>query len=90
MAEVDIMTDSGGDIVVTSVALTGPPGANGTDGADGVTALVNGVLELPAIADPGVTAAGFVGIFCRDNGSGKMQVCVRLPTGSVLVLGTEA
>ena len=27
--------------------------------------------------------------FARDNGSGKMQICVRFPTGAVQVLATE-
>lgn len=38
--------------------------------------------------DPGALANN-AAIFCKDNGAGKTQLCVRFPTGAVQVLATE-
>lgn len=48
-----------------------------------------GYLDIPKMTDPGAPAASKLRFFCKDNGSGKMQACVRFPTGAILVLGTE-
>lgn len=49
------------------------------------------VLIMPTVsADPtnqaDVTKSGF---FFRDRGDGKLQCCVRFPTGAVQILATE-
>ena len=45
-------------------------------------------LELGEIATPGAPGANKARLFIRDNGSGKSQLCVRFPTGSVKLLAT--
>ena len=40
-------------------------------------------------ADPAAPAATFGRTYFRDNGAGKMQYCVRFPTGAVQVIATE-
>lgn len=45
-------------------------------------------LEGPKIADPAVVA-GKGKVYFKDNGSGKMQLVVRFPTGAVQVIATE-
>lgn len=47
-----------------------------------------GVLASKEIADPAAIAS-YGQIYFRDNGSGKMQFCVRFPTGAVQVIATE-
>lgn len=53
---------------------------DGTDGA---------ALELVEIADPAAPASNKARLFCRDNGSGKTQICALFPTGAVQVIATE-
>lgn len=45
---------------------------------------------LSATADPGVAAAGSGRLYLKNNGSGKMQLVVQMPTGVPIVLATEA
>lgn len=49
-----------------------------------------GYLDLAEIALPAAPAASVARFFARDDGAGKTQLCVRLNTGAVIVLGTEA
>jgi hypothetical protein len=44
-----------------------------------------GKVQVAPANPPAQTAR----LFCRDNGSGKMQLVVRFPTGAVIVLATE-
>jgi hypothetical protein len=46
-------------------------------------------LQLQKISDPGNTSANIGQIFLQDNGSGKMQLCARFPSGAAVVLATE-
>lgn len=46
-------------------------------------------LLLVETTDPAAPAANNAIIFCRDNGSGKTQICVLFPTGAVQVVATE-
>jgi len=46
-------------------------------------------MRLQESSDPAAPAADNAIIFCRDNGSGKTQVCVRFATGAIQVLATE-
>jgi hypothetical protein len=47
------------------------------------------VLVLPKVAEPAAPPGNGAAIYVRDNGSGKNQLCVRFPTGSVQILATE-
>jgi TolB-like protein len=47
-------------------------------------------LELGEIADPTAPGANLARLFIRDNGAGLSQLCVRFPTGAIMVLATEA
>lgn len=59
-------------------------------GAETFTVDDTGVIEMAEqAADPAAPATGTARLFCRDNGSGKTQVCVRFPTGAIQVLSTE-
>lgn len=49
-----------------------------------------GIELLPAGATPDTPPAGRVVFFARDNGAGKVQVCMLPPSGLVQILGTEA
>lgn len=40
-------------------------------------------------ADAGAGAANTARLYCRDNGAGKTQLCVRFATGAVQVIATE-
>ena len=69
---------------------------DGTNGADvaidrssaGVMA-VTGAVRFTEQSDPSAPAANTGVIFCRDNGSGKTQFCVRFASGAVQVIATE-
>jgi len=45
--------------------------------------------EMPEVSTPLAPGANKARLFVRDNGSGKTQLCVRFPTGSVQVLATQ-
>lgn len=45
--------------------------------------------EMDEIADPAAPAANKGRLFCRDNGSGKTQLCIRFNSGAVQVIATE-
>jgi hypothetical protein len=50
----------------------------------------SGGLRLPKLASGAAAPpSNNATIFMRDNGSGKMQFCVRFPTGAVQVIATE-
>lgn len=55
----------------------------------GVQKLTN-YIELGEIADPAAPGANLGRLFVRDNGAGKTQLCIRMNTGAILVLGTES
>jgi hypothetical protein len=40
-------------------------------------------------SDPVAPAANDARVFCKDNGAGKTQLCVRFNTGAVVVIATE-
>lgn len=46
-------------------------------------------LRMTEGVDPGAPSAGDCRLFAKDNGSGKMQLCVRFPSGATQVLATE-
>ena len=46
-------------------------------------------VEVEATSDPGLADAGTARIFTRANPRGKLEVCVRFPSGEVQVLATE-
>lgn len=53
--------------------------------------LFPGIVELPELsADPANAPTAKARLYCKDNGSGKAQLCVIFPTGSTHVLATEA
>jgi hypothetical protein len=45
--------------------------------------------DMGKVATPSSPGANTARIFVRDNGSGKLQLCVRFPTGAVQVLATQ-
>lgn len=47
------------------------------------------VLQGTIISDPTAPSTGTGKLYYRDNGSGKVQLVVRFPTGAVQVLATE-
>jgi hypothetical protein len=49
----------------------------------------DGAIELPEMSDPSAPAANKARLYVRDNGSGKTQIVVRFPSGSVQVIATE-
>ncbi len=54
------------------------------------TAKSSSYFDLEEISDPSNPPADTARIYARDNGSGKTQLCVIFPTGSALVIATEA
>lgn len=46
--------------------------------------------ELVEVSTPSAPASNHARLFVRDNGSGKTQLCVRFPTGTVKVLATQS
>jgi hypothetical protein len=46
-------------------------------------------LDLGEVSLPAAPGANVGRLFVRDDGTGKSQLCVRFPTGAVVVLGTE-
>ena len=46
-------------------------------------------IELGEVPGPQPPDAGHARFFVRDNGAGKVQLCVRFPTGAVQVIATE-
>lgn len=46
-------------------------------------------LELSEISDPAAPGTNLGRLFLRDNGSGKSQLCIRMNTGAIIVLGTQ-
>jgi hypothetical protein len=46
-------------------------------------------LELVKMTAPAAPGANMGRLFIRDNGAGKMQLCVRFPTGAIQVISTE-
>lgn len=49
------------------------------------------VLIMPTVsADPAADPADYkAGLFFRDRGDGKLQACIRFPTGNIQILATE-
>lgn len=45
--------------------------------------------DMGKVGSVGAPGANVARIFVRDNGSGKLQLCVRFPTGAVQVIETE-
>lgn len=48
-----------------------------------------GYYDVGEITEPANPAANTARLFVKDNGSGKTQLCVLFPTGSVTVIATE-
>lgn len=46
-------------------------------------------LTLTEVTTPDAGDTNTARLFCRDNGSGKTELCVRFPTGAVQVIETE-
>lgn len=46
-------------------------------------------VELSEMTAPAAPAANTVRLFCRDNGSGKTQLCAQFPTGAIQAVATE-
>jgi hypothetical protein len=51
--------------------------------------LLRGGVLLPEVSSPAAPPADQAKLFAQDNGSGKTQLAVRMPTGSAIVLATE-
>lgn len=45
--------------------------------------------EFTEMTDPSAPAANTAVLYCRDNGSGKTQLCARFATGAVQVIATQ-
>ncbi|OGS24237.1 MAG: hypothetical protein A2314_00920 [Elusimicrobia bacterium RIFOXYB2_FULL_50_12] len=56
---------------------------------DGKLHVVSGHITLEEISAPSNAPTNCARIFCRDNGSGKTQLCVIFPSGTVQVIATE-
>lgn len=48
-----------------------------------------GGIEFPEMTAPSAGASDTARLFCRDNGSGKSQLCVIFATGAIQVVATE-
>lgn len=48
-----------------------------------------GAIEFAEMTAPSNGAANTARLFCRDNGSGKSQLCVIFGSGAIQVLATE-
>lgn len=46
-------------------------------------------IEFTEMSAPAAGASNSARVFCRDNGSGKTQLCVRFATGAIQVIATE-
>ena len=46
-------------------------------------------LTFTEVTTPDAGEADTARLFCRVNGSGKVELCVRFPTGAVQVIETE-
>ncbi len=46
-------------------------------------------LEFGEIVAPAAPSADLGRLFVRDNGAGKTELCIRMSTGAIIVLGTE-
>ena len=54
-----------------------------------VLALLNNFMEWDEMTAPSAPASNKARLFCKDNGSGKTQLCALFPTGATQVLATE-
>lgn len=59
------------------------------DGGTGIDVGANAVLFEERGSDPAAAPAGKVRLYCRDNGSGKTQLCAIFASGVVQVLATQ-
>lgn len=70
-----------------------PVNRSGSDGkitAGDIAALVgDSYVDFVEIGAPSNPSANTARLFCRDNGSGKTQLCVIFSTGSVINIVTE-
>lgn len=74
---------------VNSVAIGKDTNVNGSH-ALGIGPRHIEVGKFTAASEPGNSPAATARVFVKDNGSGKMQLGVRFPTGATVVLATEA
>lgn len=51
--------------------------------------LTSGHLQLKQIPNPPAPVLNHARLYVRDNGLGKIQLCVRFPNGTIRVLATE-
>ena len=61
----------------------------GAVAVEDVLALLTNFMEWDEMTDPSAPAANKARLYCKDNGSGKTQLCVLFPTGATQVLATE-
>jgi hypothetical protein len=54
----------------------------------GLQTFSTGIL-MQERTDPSNPTANTLHLYCRDNGSGKTQLCVMFPSGSATVIATE-
>ena len=75
-----------------STSGTGVYGSSDTGDAGFFQGSVNvsAHLQLQSVpSDPGSAPSGSARLFARTNGSGKVELCVRFPSGAVQILTTE-
>ena len=72
---------AGPDVAFARVASTIVSLTNGSTGG--------GALQFTEMSAPSAGASDTARLFCRDNGSGKSQLCVIFATGAIQVIATE-
>lgn len=70
-----------GDVAIGRAAASLLKVTDGTTGGAGI--------EFTEMTAPSAGASNTARLFCRDNGSGKSQLCVIFATGAVQVIATE-
>jgi len=68
--------------LVNQASLSAPNTFTGTQ-------RVQNYIDVDEMTAPAAPSANVGRLFVRDNGAGKTQLCVRMNTGAIIVLGTE-
>lgn len=90
-----IVTKAGTQTITGDKTFSGSSSFTGTAGFSNAvtlssTAKSSSYIDLEEISDPANPPGDTARIYARDNGSGKTQLCVIFPTGSAVVIATEA
>ena len=88
--------DAGNGSVIVYESLDAREAIKNTGASNGgavavndVLALLDNFMEWDEMASPSAPASNKARLFCKDNGSGKTQLCALFPTGATQVLATE-